>query len=162
MSRPGRGCSSTSITSRNYAPASQLEILAHELIHAFTRDESGPKLPSWIEEGLANFGGGNGGRALRIPPRTELRTTSRPTTSSSPGRSRDIQTVYDQGQLAIQVLDEKFGRAGLVKFYEELGSRRVVAGDRGVPRPRRAPKERRLVVRRVARGLASAHCATPR
>jgi hypothetical protein len=36
--------------------------------------------------------------------------------------------VYDKAQLAIDVLDDKFGRAGLVKFYEELGSRRVVAG----------------------------------
>jgi hypothetical protein len=112
---------------RNYAPASQLEILAHELIHAFTRDESGPKLTSWIEEGLANFGGGNGGRALRIPPQTN--SDDFPSDDEFfAGPVGDIQTVYDKGQLAIQVLDEKFGRAGLVRFYEELGSRRVVPG----------------------------------
>jgi hypothetical protein len=112
---------------RNYAPASQLEILAHELIHAFTRDESGPKLTSWIEEGLANFGGGNGGRSLRIPPQTNSDDFPSDDEFFS-GPVGDIQTVYDKGHLAIQVLDEKFGRAGLVKFYEELGSRRVVAG----------------------------------
>jgi hypothetical protein len=112
---------------RNYAPASQLEILAHELIHAFTRKVSGPKLPSWIEEGIANLGGGNGGRALRIPPQTT--SDDFPTDDEFfSGPVGDIQAVYDKGQLAIEVLDEKFGRAGLVKFYEELGSRRVVAG----------------------------------
>jgi hypothetical protein len=111
---------------RNYGEPAQREILAHELIHAFTRKVSGPKLTSWIEEGLANLGGGSG-RALRIPPQT--------TTDDFPsddqffaGPVGDIQTVYDKAQLAIDVLDDKFGRAGLVKFYEELGSRRVVAG----------------------------------
>ena len=112
---------------KNYAPASQLEILAHELIHAFTRDESGPKLTSWIEEGLANLGGGNGARALRIPPQTS--TEDFPSDDQFfAGPVGDIQTVYDKAQLAIEVLDERFGRDGLVRFYEELGSRRVVAG----------------------------------
>lgn len=112
---------------RNYSEASQVEILAHELIHAFTRDVSGPKLTSWIEEGVANLGGGNGGRALRIPPQTS--TVDFPSDDEFfAGPVGDIQTVYDKGQLAIQVLDERFGRDGLVRFYEELGSRRVVAG----------------------------------
>lgn len=112
---------------RNYAPASQLEIIAHELIHAFTRKISGPKLTSWIEEGIANLGGGSGGRPLRIPPQTK--SDNFPTDDEFfAGPVGDIQTVYDKGQLAIEVLDDRFGRAGLVKFYKELGSRRVVAG----------------------------------
>jgi hypothetical protein len=112
---------------KNYGTDGQFSVLAHELIHAVTRKVAGPKIPAWIEEGLANFGGGNGGRA-RV-------TTGGPAPDVFPtderfvtGAVRDIQAVYDEAQIAIQVLDEKFGRAGLVKFYEELGSRRVVPG----------------------------------
>lgn len=112
---------------RNYRRAPQLEIIAHELIHAVTRDESGPKVPAWVEEGLANFAGGSGGRPLRIPPGTA--SDAFPSDDQFfAGPVGDIQTVYDKAQIAIQVLDERFGRAGLVRFYEDLGSRRVVAG----------------------------------
>jgi hypothetical protein len=112
---------------RNYGRDSQQQILAHELIHAFTRKVSGPKVTSWIEEGLANFGGGNGGRKLRIPPGTS--SDAFPTDDQFfSGPVGDIQTVYDKAQIAIEVLDAKFGRAGLVRFYEELGRRRVVVG----------------------------------
>jgi hypothetical protein len=112
---------------KNYHRGPQLEIIAHELIHAVTRDEAGPNVPSWVEEGLANFGGGSGGRPLRIPPGTS--SDAFPSDDQFfAGPVRDIQTVYDKAQIAIQVLDERFGRQGIVRFYEELGSRRVVAG----------------------------------
>ena len=112
---------------RNYRRAPQLEIVGHELLHAVTREISGPKVPAWVEEGLANFGGGSGGRPLRIPPGTA--SDAFPSDDQFfAGPVGDIQTVYDKAQIAIQVLDERFGREGLVRFYEELGSRRVVAG----------------------------------
>lgn len=112
---------------KNYHRAPQLEILAHELIHAVTRKVAGPNVPAWVEEGLANFGGGSGGRPLRIPPGTA--SDAFPSDDQFfAGPVGDIQTVYDKAQIAIQVLDERFGRDGVVRFYEELGSRRVVAG----------------------------------
>jgi hypothetical protein len=109
----------------NYGRTGQFEIFAHELIHAITRDEAGPAIPAWIEEGLANLGGGDGGR-----PRVETAVPDAFPTDERfvTGGVRDIQAVYDQGQTAIDVLDKRFGRDGLMKFYRELGSRRVVAG----------------------------------
>ncbi len=111
----------------NYGRDGRLEVFAHELVHAVTRDESGPEVSSWIEEGLANLGGGDGGRqrvVLGGPVPDAFPTDDRFVT----GPVREIQGIYDQAQAAIQVLDAKFGRAGLMKFYGELGSRRVVPG----------------------------------
>jgi hypothetical protein len=113
---------------RNYSPEGTLEILAHELIHAITRPVSGPHIPVWVEEGLANFGGGNGGRPSHAGDRPlpdEFPSDERFQT----GPVTDIVRMYDQSQVAIQVLDEKFGRATLANFYEKLGSARVVPGN---------------------------------
>jgi hypothetical protein len=110
-----------------YREVSQIEILAHELIHAITRKSSGPKVPTWIEEGIANLGGGNGGRPVRAtegPVPDEFPTDERFIT----GSLSNIQIAYDQGQVAVEVLDAEFGREGLVRFYENLGSKRVVPG----------------------------------
>jgi hypothetical protein len=35
---------------------------------------------------------------------------------------------YDQAQAAIETLIDRFGREALARFYERLGSERVVAG----------------------------------
>ncbi|HYZ92382.1 MAG TPA: hypothetical protein VFA34_08305 [Actinomycetota bacterium] len=113
---------------RNYSPEGTLEILAHELIHAITRPASGPHIPVWVEEGLANFGGGEGGRPSHAgdpPLPTEFPSDDRFAT----GPVNDIVRMYDQSQVAIQVLDDKFGREALARFYEALGSARVVAGN---------------------------------
>jgi hypothetical protein len=112
---------------RRYSPAAQTEIVAHELIHAVTRETSGPNVPTWVEEGLANLGGGTGGRPSRasaggLPD--EFPSQDRFTTGPVGG----IQSVYDQSQVAIATLRDRFGRDGLAKFYEELGSRRVAVG----------------------------------
>ena len=111
----------------NYGKDGQLEIIAHELIHAVTREVSGPQIPTWVEEGLANFGGGEGGR----PSRASLG----PTPDTFPSNDRfvtgpvqGIQAVYDQAQVAIETLDAAKGRNEVAEFYTELGSRRVVAG----------------------------------
>ena len=111
---------------KNYSPSNQLQILQHELVHAITRDESGPNTPAWIEEGLANFGGGNGGRPFYATKPAPAKFPS--DASFVTGSVQSIQRVYDQAQLAIQVLDKHAGRDGLVRFYDDLGSDRVVPG----------------------------------
>lgn len=113
---------------RNYSPEGTLEILAHELIHAITRPLSGPHIPVWIEEGLANYGGGNGGRPSHAGD-GPLPTEFPPDERFQTGPVGDIVIKYDQAQVAVQVLDERFGRQTLANFYEKLGSARVVPGN---------------------------------
>jgi hypothetical protein len=112
---------------RNYDERGRVEILAHELLHAITRPVSGPHIPVWVEEGLANAGGGNGGRPLRAsvgPPPDEFPPDERFLT----GPVDEIIVRYDQSQVAIEVLIERFGEEALARFYERLGSARVVPG----------------------------------
>ncbi len=112
---------------RRYSPSAQTEIIAHELVHAVTREVSGPNIPVWVEEGLANLGGGSGRR-------TSLASTGGlPDSFPSDDRFvtgpvRGIQASYDQSQVAIETLEDRFGPDGLADFYTELGSRRVVVG----------------------------------
>lgn len=112
---------------RNYGAAGQLEIVAHELLHAITRPLSGPHIPVWVDEGLANAGGGRGARVSQA--------SDGPTPDEFPedeefltGPVHDIIVRYDQSQVAIEVLIERFGREALARFYEKLGSARVVPG----------------------------------
>ena len=112
---------------RNYDGTGQLEILAHELLHAITRPLSGPHIPVWVEEGLANAGGGAGARpslAREGPLPVEFVSDEQ----FIKGPVREIMIRYDQAQVAIETLIERFDTAALARFYERLGSARVVAG----------------------------------
>ncbi len=112
---------------RNYDENGQLEILAHELLHAVTRPLSGPHIPVWVEEGLANAGGGRGARpslASEGDPPPEFPTDEQ----FVKGEVRKIMIRYDQAQVAIETLIDRFDREALARFYERLGSARVVPG----------------------------------
>jgi hypothetical protein len=112
---------------RRYGADAQLEILAHELIHAVTRSISGPKIPLFVEEGLANAGGGEGGRppsSFAGPAPDDFPTDE----GFSIGPVAQIQSVYDRSQLAVQALIDAFGVEAAARFYETLGRRRVVPG----------------------------------
>jgi hypothetical protein len=112
---------------RRYGADAQLEILAHELVHAVTRPIAGPKIPLFVEEGLANVGGGEGGRppsSFRGPAPDDFPSDE----GFSIGPVGQIQSIYDRSQLAIQALVDAFGVEGAARFYETLGRRRVAPG----------------------------------
>jgi hypothetical protein len=111
----------------SYPEPAQVQILSHELIHALTREVSGPNVTTWIEEGLANVGGGASdlfSRAHLGPPPSTFPTSEQFVT----GDVTQIQAVYAQSQIAIQVLIDKFGRDAMERFYKTLGAQRVVVG----------------------------------
>ena len=112
---------------RRYGADAQLEILAHELVHAVTRPIAGPKIPLFVEEGLANVGGGEGGRppsSFRGPAPDDFPTDE----GFSIGPVAQIQNVYDRSQLAVQALVDALGVESATRFYETLGRKRVVPG----------------------------------
>jgi hypothetical protein len=110
---------------RVYNSVGQIGILAHELNHAITRPITGPNIPTWIDEGMANISGGlpaytakSGALPTAFPTDDEFVT----------GTLEDIVRRYDQAQVAMQVLVNQKGKAALVRFYQKLGSERVVPG----------------------------------
>jgi hypothetical protein len=110
---------------RKYNRVGQVGILAHEFNHAITRPVTGPHISTWIDEGMANVSGGlpaynaKGGTLPTAFPTDDEFVT---------GSLDDIVRNYDQAQVAIQVLINAKGRPALARFYEKLGSERIVPG----------------------------------
>jgi hypothetical protein len=110
-----------------YPPSAQVSVLAHELIHALTREVSGPNTPTWVEEGLADDGGGT--ETLLARARIDqIPTTFPPSERFVTGPVTDIQAAYAEADVAMQVLLDRFGKAGVVRFYDALGAERIVPG----------------------------------
>jgi hypothetical protein len=110
---------------RLYNRVGQVGILAHEFNHAITRPLTGPHIPTWIDEGMANVSGGLPAfNAKSGPLPTAFPTDDQFVT----GSLDDIVRNYDQAQVAIQVLVNEKGRDALARFYDELGSERIVPG----------------------------------
>jgi hypothetical protein len=102
-------------------------ILAHELVHAVTRPQSGPLIPSWVEEGLAQIGSEPGDGlpgARRGPPAGGFPDEE----DFFVGPTADIVAVYRRSQLAMKLLADRVGVERVAALYETLGRARVVAG----------------------------------
>jgi hypothetical protein len=108
-------------------------VLAHELLHIATRYSSGPFVPVFIEEGLADYIGNDGSaEALsflasevsggifdRALPRDFEFTT---------GTGTDIFRSYQESHSAVRFFLLRWGLKRFTRFYRELGSREVRAG----------------------------------
>ena len=112
---------------------SLLVILAHELLHVASRSVSGPLVPTFVEEGLAEYVGrgaddsslayleshvSSGGFDRSLPDNWEFLT----------GSGTDIFLSYQEAQSAIRFLAERWGERKLVSFYRSLGRARVAPG----------------------------------
>jgi hypothetical protein len=110
---------------RAYVAAGQIGILAHELTHAITRPVTGPHIPTWVEEGLANVAGGLPAYSARSGPKPKAFPNDDEFVT---GALPDIVRHYDQAQVAIQAAVDAKGRDAVARFYEQLGSERIVPG----------------------------------
>ena len=112
---------------------SLMVILAHELLHVASRSVSGPLVPTFVEEGIAEYVGrgddpsalsflesqvASGGFDRSLPENWEFLT----------GSGTDIFLSYQEAQSAIRFLVERWGEDKLVSFYRSLGRRRVAPG----------------------------------
>ena len=112
---------------------SLLLILTHELTHVATRSVSGPFVPTFVEEGLAEYvsrgpdAGLSSSLAAQIgaqPFRGTLPDNWRFVT----GSGADIYRSYVEAQSAIRFLADRWGRRSLERFYRALGRPHVAPG----------------------------------
>lgn len=109
-------------------------VLTHEVTHVATRRASGPAVPGWLAEGFADLVGYTGVdlplsvtaadlasevRAGRTPP-------ALPVDADFEGGSPRLSQAYQEAWLAVRLLDERSGRAALLRFYRAVGARRGV------------------------------------
>ncbi|HET7483117.1 MAG TPA: hypothetical protein VFK89_09690 [Actinomycetota bacterium] len=110
-----------------------VEILAHEMLHVATRAVSGPFVPVWLDEGLADYVGSDasptaldffeGALARGLVTGTIPRDYSFMT-----GTGTQIYLSYQTAQSAVRFFIDRWGRARLERLYRLLGSRRIAAG----------------------------------
>jgi hypothetical protein len=108
-------------------------ILAHELLHVATRSLSGPFMPTFVEEGIADYVGHDAdpgvlaffearvpgeGSGARLPRDHEFLT----------GSADDIYASYQKAHSAVRYFVERWGFSRLVSFYRRLGKPSVAAG----------------------------------
>jgi hypothetical protein len=110
-------------------------ILTHEMAHVATRRASGPHIPLWIEEGLAEWmarrpGDGDdlyyenqvalGAVQPRLPTDRQFRG----------GNPEELFLHYQASRTAVAYFIERWGYARFVRFYKHLGDSHHEAGSR--------------------------------
>jgi hypothetical protein len=110
-----------------------LTIMAHELLHVASRAVSGPFVPLFVDEGIADLVGyGEADRALvffdaavaaggfdgQLPEDFQFST----------GTGSEIFLSYQKSQSAMRYFVQRFGLEALGRFYEDLGGRKFVPG----------------------------------
>jgi hypothetical protein len=130
--------------SRGYSPArivvnreglsgrsseSLLVVLAHELTHVATRRPSGPHIPLWVEEGLAEWVSRAPGDSADLYFNDQ--TASGAVTPALP-KDRDFRRSgeeqlflhYQSSRSAVRYFIERYGYERFVRFYKALGNSR--------------------------------------
>ena len=117
-------------------PLGRQVVLTHEVTHVASRAATGPLVPSWLAEGLADHVGfldsgvpvrlaaeelGDDVRAGRTP-------TSLPSDRAFNGDNPDLAQAYEGSWLAVELLVQRYGERRMLRFYRALGE--VERGER--------------------------------
>ncbi len=108
-------------------------IMAHELLHVASRSVSGPFIPLFIEEGLADAAAyTDPGQGLaffdQIVASGAFDETLPPDFTFAIGDANSIYLSYQEAQSAIRFLAARWGTDALTRLYVELGGRSYVPG----------------------------------
>lgn len=104
-------------------------VLTHEVTHVATRDATGTDVPTWLVEGFADYvgylGTGLGPKAicqeLAADVRAGRRPTELPNDTDFAGTNPRLAQAYEAAWLAVRLIADRVGRAGLVAFYRAAG-----------------------------------------
>ena len=105
---------------------STLDILAHELLHIATRPSSGPFVPTFAEEGLAEYVSNQGDPADLAFLSSEIQAGRfdgllPKDWEFSIGDGTEIFRTYQKSYSAVRFLVERWGLGAFVRFYRMLG-----------------------------------------
>lgn len=109
-----------------YDAEGKRRILAHELVHVATRTQSGPFIPAFVDEGLAELTleSSSGIAGLRRGFDSELPDDW----EFSAGSSNDISTSYREATAAALYIKQRWGLEKLLTFYQAIGRRQLEPG----------------------------------
>lgn len=111
-------------------------VLTHEVAHVATRRASGPDVPVWLAEGLADYIGyedvpvevSAAARELRAAVRAGDLPVALPLGSEFGGGNPALASAYEQSWLAVRLLVEQHGLEAFLRFYRTVGASRGAGG----------------------------------
>ncbi len=104
--------------------------MTHELLHIATRELAGPHVPTFVDEGVAEWVAGDASTGVldarladgefdrRLPFDHEFIT----------GSGLDIANAYQESFSAVRYAADRFGGDAVARFYRELGAVRLAPG----------------------------------
>jgi hypothetical protein len=115
------------------ASDSTLDILAHEIVHVATRPLSGPFVPAFVEEGIAEYvrHEGNAGPLAFVQAQANDGRFDRRLPEDyefTAGRGIDILRSYQESYSAVRYFIRRWGMRTFTRFYRVLGQRRIAPG----------------------------------
>jgi hypothetical protein len=113
--------------------SSTLQILSHELLHIASRNVSGPFVPTFVEEGVAEYVGHDSdpsGLAFFFSDAAAGNFDGRLPEDYRfiIGSAVDVFRSYQKAYSAISYLVDRWGTDSLIRFYRQLGHVEVAAG----------------------------------
>jgi hypothetical protein len=111
------------------SPLGRRIVLTHELTHVATRTVTSAATPSWLAEGFADYVGylGSGVPTGFIASDLAHDVASGHTPKQLPsdhdfnGANHDLSQAYEGGWMACRLIVQRWGQAGLVRFYRAVG-----------------------------------------
>jgi hypothetical protein len=105
-------------------------VLTHEVTHVASRAATGPNVPTWMVEGLADYVGFLQTDLPLSVTASELQATMRkgkvpdelPLDSEFAGGRADLAETYEMSWLAVKLIVKKYGQARMLKLYRDIGA----------------------------------------
>ncbi|MBC7374083.1 MAG: hypothetical protein H7323_08850 [Frankiales bacterium] len=109
-------------------------VLTHEVTHVATRRATGPAVPSWLAEGLADH---LAYRDVDLPLQVSARELAQdvragrvpdrlPRDQDFTGTNPALSQAYEQAWLVVRLIAERYGEQRLLAFYRAVGAARDV------------------------------------
>ena len=113
--------------------SSTLRVLAHELLHVATRESSGPFVPTFVEEGIAEYVGHDADASALAFLEAEVAAGTFDGRLPEDfrfviGSGTDVFRSYQKSYSAARFFVDRWGFRKLVRFYRRLGSVDVAPG----------------------------------
>ncbi|MCU1599807.1 MAG: hypothetical protein JWO22_516 [Frankiales bacterium] len=114
---------------RDLGPIGRRVVLTHEVTHVASRAATGPEIPTWFVEGIADYVGflhtdiplSLSALELRKAIRAGHVPTHLPDDAVFKGGRADLAASYEQSWLAVRLMVRTYGQARMLELYRDIG-----------------------------------------
>lgn len=123
-------------------PLGRQVVLTHETAHVASRAATGPDVPTWLVEGLADYIGyldvdvplATAARETQLAVRDGRVPDALPANAAFDGANPGLPLAYETSWLAVRLLVDTYGLQPALAFYRAVGASRGAGADAAVER----------------------------